>query len=146
METMVKEQREYLEAKEIFLSVQKEHDELEAEFCRKLGVVNDSGEVPVHVWDIDDEEICNKAIDDFGRIVEENGMEARLNDAREDLRYAENDLINYLVGQITSDNTPEKALERAELRTMVAQAKNNVLWRDELLKAAMKLKPAGKES
>lgn len=143
---IIKEQREYLKAKEIFMSVQSEHDDLEARFCRKLGVVNDSGKIPVHVWDIDDEEICDKAIDDFGRIVEENGMETRLNDAREDLRYAENDLINYLVGQITSDDTPEKALERSELRTRVAQAKNNVLWRDELLKAAMKLKPTGKEN
>ena len=60
-----KEQKAYIEAKNALDILETQKKEIEADFVKSLGIVNEDGSVPTATWTIDDNEIAEKAIEDF---------------------------------------------------------------------------------
>ena len=71
--TYNKEQKAYNEAKKALDILESQEAKMEAEFVASLGIINDDGTIPEKTWMIDNDEIAEKAIDDFGKIEEESG-------------------------------------------------------------------------
>ena len=53
---------------------------------KTFGAVNEDGSIPTKTWAIDDDEIAEKAIDDFGKIEEESGLWTKILAARENYK------------------------------------------------------------
>ena len=77
-----KEQKAYIEAKKALDILESQEKKMEADFVKSLGIVNEDGSVPVATWAIDDDEAADKAIEDFGKLVEESGLWAKLVEAK----------------------------------------------------------------
>ena len=73
---------------------------MEAEFVASLGIINDDGIIPEKTWMIDNDEIAEKAIDDFGKIEAESGLWEKIVAAKEALKIAEENLIQYALSII----------------------------------------------
>lgn len=69
-----KEQKAYIRAKEALEILEAEEKVMEEEYVKSLGVINEDGSIPTRTWAIDDDEIAEKAIEDFGKIEEESGL------------------------------------------------------------------------
>ena len=95
-----KEQKAYIEAKKALDILKDQEKKMEADFVKSLGVINEDGSTPTVTWAIDDDEIANKAIDDFGKIIEESGLWAKLVKAEENFRQAEENLVQYALSLI----------------------------------------------
>ena len=95
-----KEQKAYIEAKKALDILESQEKKMEADFVKSLGIVNEDGSVPTATWAIDDDEAADKAIEDFGKLVEESGLWAKLVEAKETFRQAEENLVQYALSLI----------------------------------------------
>lgn len=95
-----KEQKAYIEAKKALEILEAQEKKMEADFVESLGIVNEDGSVPTATWAIDDDEIADKAIDDFGKLIESSGVWAKLVTAKEKFRQAEEELVQYALSLI----------------------------------------------
>lgn len=107
-----KEQKAYIETKKALEILEAEEKALEEEFVKSLGVVNEDGSIPTRTWAIDDDEIADKAIEDFGRIEEESGLWAKILEAKDAHKKAEETLVQYAISLVPFAKERE-ALKRA---------------------------------
>lgn len=128
--TYNKEQKAYIEAKKNLEKLEAQEKKMEAEFVKSLGVVNEDGSIPTRTWAIDDDEIAEKAIDDFGKVEEESGLWAKIVAARETLNNAEENLVQYALSIIPM---------KKEREILAKAARENYKYRMEILKTVLKL-------
>ncbi len=102
---------------------------MEADFVKSLGIVNEDGSVPTATWAIDDDEAADKAIEDFGKLVEESGLWAKLVEAKETFRQAEENLVQYALSLI-----PFK-----KEREALARVSNVLKYRQKILDTVLRL-------
>lgn len=128
--TYNKEQKAYIEAKKALEKLESQEAKMEAEFVKTLGVVNEDGSIPTKTWAIDDDEIAEKAIDDFGKIEEESGLWAKILAARETFKEAEENLVQYALSIIPF---------KKERDILTKAARENYKCRMEILETVLKL-------
>ena len=56
-----------MKAKAALETLETMEHEMEEDFVKSLGVTNEDGSIPSRTWMIDNDEIAEKAIEDFGR-------------------------------------------------------------------------------
>ena len=95
METMNRIQKAYAEAKAAEMAAKALIDDLETVYIKEIGILNDNGKAPVHLWCMDDEAAFDTHNERFGKQVQESGLEADYNKARENLKEAEEALVQY---------------------------------------------------
>lgn len=128
--TYNKEQKAYIEAKKALEKLESQEAKMEAEFVKNLGVANEDGSIPTKAWAIDDDEIAEKAIDDFGKIEEESGLWAKILAARETFKEAEENLVQYALSIIPF---------KKEREILTKAARENYKCRMEILETVLKL-------
>lgn len=128
-----KEQKAYIEATAAYQAVSEAEKKAEAEFVKSLGITNEDGSIPTRTYAIDDDEIAEKAMDDFGKWEVESGLWARILRAREEKNAAEEDLIKYALSIIPFPKE-RKILEEA--------ARVNYKVRTQMIETVMKLDAA----
>ena len=69
--------------------------DMETRYIAENHIVNDDGKTPNYLWMMDDEKAFDVHNERFGKIVADSGMEKKENDAREELRKAEDALIAF---------------------------------------------------
>ena len=106
-----KVQEEYLLAKAQLELLEEEENKLEQKFIIEKGIVNADGSIPVATYAIDDDETADKAIDDFGKLVVDCGLWAKILKARETLKAAESNLVEY--GLSIAPKKEREILEKA---------------------------------
>ena len=90
-----KAQKSYLLAKAQMEVLEDQEKELEQKYIINKGIINPDGTIPKATWCIDDEEIADKAINEFGKILSDSGLWAKILEGRKELKAAENNLIKY---------------------------------------------------
>ena len=125
-----KEQKEYMNAKAILSALEDQESKMEADFVKSLGVVNPDCSIPTKTWAIDDDEIADKAITDFGKIEEESGLWAEILKARENFKAAEEALVQYALSIIPF---------RKEREILTRAAKNSIKHREEIIANVLRL-------
>ena len=128
--TSNKEQKAYMKAKAALEALETMENEMEEDFVKSLGVVNDDGSIPTRTWTIDNDEIAEKAIDDFGKLLEESGLWKKILKAREDFKVAEEALVQYALSIIPF---------RKERETLTKAAKTNIKYREQIIETVLKL-------
>lgn len=123
-----KEQKAYIEAKKALDILESQEKKMEADFVKSLGIVNEDSSVPTATWAIDDE-AADKAIEDFGKLVEESGLWAKLVEAKETFRQAEENLVQYALSLI-----PFK-----KERKTLARVSNVLKYRQKILDTVLRL-------
>ena len=124
-----KEQKAYINAKKALDILEAKEKEMEADFVKSLGIINEDGSVPTRTWAIDDDEIAEKAIEDFGTVLENSGLAAKLFEAKETFRQAEENLVQYALSIIPF---------KKERETLTRAAKN-WKYREQILDAVLRL-------
>lgn len=127
---MNKQQKEFMMAKAILETLKDQQDEMEKEFYAGLGVLNDDGTIPMRTWTIDNDEIAEKAIEDFSKIVEDCGLFEKILDAEKRLKSAEDALISYSLSLVPF---------KKERETLGNAAKTNYTTRQKILDLAFRL-------
>lgn len=125
-----KQQREYGRAKATLDALEAQKNRMEADYVKGLGVVNEDGTTPRHTWAIDDDEMADRAIEEFEEIVESSGLWAKIVAAREALKTAEENLVQYGLS-IMPYKKEREILERA--------AKTNYTTRQKIVELTMRL-------
>lgn len=76
-----------------FQTVNGQIEAVEKVYLADKGIVNADGFVPEALWQIDDENIFEKANADVSKLIEESGLEKKYLNAQKNLTAAENRLI-----------------------------------------------------
>lgn len=88
-----KVQRYYAASLARFQTVNGQIEAVEKVYLADKGIVNADGFVPEALWQIDDENIFEKANADVSKLIEESGLEKKYLNAQKNLTAAENRLI-----------------------------------------------------
>ena len=128
--TTNKQQVAYMKAKAALETLETMEHEMEEDFVRSLGITNADGSIPSRTWMIDNDEIAEKAIEDFGKIVEDSGLWEKIKNAKDDFKVAEETLVQYALSIIPFQKERE-ILARA--------AKTNIKYREEIVETVLKL-------
>lgn len=126
---MNKLQIAYMIAKSCVDALESNFDELEKKYISDKGIVNTDGSVPKHLWCIDDDAEFEKANEEFEALIVAHGLENELNEARDRLKSAENELIAF--GLSLAPINVRATLERAVMQ--------NALTREKVLDLAFRL-------
>jgi hypothetical protein len=92
-----KQQETYLLAKSNLAVLEAEEKELESKYIKDKGIVNPDGSIPRATWAIDDDKIADMAINEFGHMIETTTLWKSICDARELLKVAEDNLLEYAI-------------------------------------------------
>lgn len=92
---MNKEQKNYILAKAYLDTLREEEFTIGQNYIREHYIKNDDGSTPSRIYDIDDDEIYDKAINECCKLLETCGLEAKINEANELLKKAEEALIKF---------------------------------------------------
>ena len=104
-------------------------DELEKKYISDKGIVNTDGSVPKHLWCMNDDAEFEKANEEFEALIVANGLEKELNEARDILKSAEDELIAFGLS-LAPDN----------IRAILEEAvKKNTIIRKKVLNLAFNL-------
>ena len=103
---------------------------MEEEYVKSLGVINEDGSIPTRTWAIDDDEIAEKAIEDFGKIEEESGLWGRILEAKEAYKEAEEALVQYAISLVPFVKERETLKRAATVYKYRMEILNNVLRLD----------------
>ncbi|WP_163860379.1 hypothetical protein [Paenibacillus elgii] len=106
-----KQQETYMLAKAHLESLEQLERELEEKYIAEHNIVNPDGSIPRASWAIDDDEICDKAMTECSKIVEESGLWAEILDARKQLSAAEDLLLEYGLSMVPKKE--KEVLEKA---------------------------------
>lgn len=128
--TTNKQQKAYMRAKAALETLETMEHEMEEDFVKSLGVTNEDGSIPSRTQMIDNDEIAEKAIEDFGKIVEDFGLWEKLKKAKEDFKIAEEALVQYALSIIPFPK------ERA---TLTKAVKTSIKYREEVIEMVLKL-------
>ena len=129
MNKMNKEQKNYAVAKAAYQSLEELLDREEKEYIKDKGILNHDGFAPEHLWTMDDEEAFNIHNEVFGKAVEKSGLQKKINEARESLKKAEDELIAF--GISLAPKTEQKVLESG--------CKKSIRIREKMLDMAFRL-------
>lgn len=88
-------QKNYLIAKAFEEAIEAQMEEMERKYIADNGIINPDGTVPELLYCMEDETAFNKANEEFYAIIIENGLQKTINNARANLKTAENKLIEY---------------------------------------------------
>lgn len=94
------QQRNYMKDKAMLETLESQEKEMESQWIIDKGIKNPDGSIPKYTWTIEDDETANKAIDDFGNYIENNGLWKQILQARENLKVSENALCDYAISII----------------------------------------------
>ena len=126
---MNKEQKDYIETKKALEALEAREHELEAAFVKSLGIRNEDGTIPSRAWAIDNDDLADQAIDDFGVMIEECGLWDKLCKAREAYQEAEQKLVEYALSLIPCSKE----------REILTNASSNWKYRIQIIETVMKL-------
>lgn len=104
-------------------------DELEKKYISDKGIVNTDGSIPNHLWCMDDDAAFEEANEEFEALIVAIGLDNELNEARDRLKSAENELIAF--GLSLAPINVRATLERAVMQ--------NALTREKVLDLAFRL-------
>lgn len=88
-------QKNYMIAKATLQTYEEMESEIEKAYTAENGITNDGGEIPGRVYCIDDEGVFDKANEETAKIIQEIGLEEKINSARENLKVAEDSMIKF---------------------------------------------------
>lgn len=88
-------QKTYMLAKASLEELEEREREVDSKYIQDNHIVNPDGSIPRASWAIDIDEIADKAIDDCSKIVIESGLWDKILYARNLLKEAEENLIQY---------------------------------------------------
>ncbi len=126
---MNKLQIAYMIAKSCVDALESNLDELEKKYISDKGIVNTDGSIPNHLWCMDDDAEFEKANEEFEALIVAHGLENELNEARDRLKSAENELIAF--GLSLAPDNIRKTLEKA--------ARQNAIIREKVLNLTFNL-------
>lgn len=92
---MNKVQKNYMIAKATLQTYEDMVADIEKKYIAENEITNDDGEIPGRVYCIDDEDVFDKANEETAKIVQESGLEEKINSARENLKVAEDSMIKF---------------------------------------------------
>lgn len=92
---MNKIQKRYAEAKAVLQTYEEMEVDIEKKYIAENGIKNEDGETPARVYCIDDEDVFDKANEETAKIIQESGLEEKINSARENLKDAEDSMIKF---------------------------------------------------
>ena len=128
--TTNKQQVAYMKAKAALETLETMEHEMEEDFVRSLGITNADGSIPSRTWMIDNDEIAEKAIEDFGKIVEDSGLWEKIKNAKDDFKVAEETLVQYALSIIPFQK---------EREILAKAAKTSIKYREEIVETVLKL-------
>lgn len=88
-------QKNYMVAKAELQTFEEMAADIEREYIVKNGIKNEDDGTPARVYCIDDMDVFDRASEETARIIQESGLEARINSARENLKVAEENLLKF---------------------------------------------------
>lgn len=107
-------QKQYMIAKANLEALEELEKEVDRLYIIEKGIKNPDGTIPTRTYMIEDDAMADKAIEDVGKILAESGLWNKITKAREELKAAEENLINYGLSIMPSRLAGEKeTLERA---------------------------------
>ena len=129
---MNKQQKAYLQAKAVLETLELQERELEYKYILDHNIINEDGNIPKQIFCIDNDEIFEKANHELAQATEESGLWQKILDAREMLKQAENDLIEYGLSIIPTTHANEK-------ETLTRAAKTNYTVRRKIIDLVFRL-------
>lgn len=93
--TMNAIQRRYMIAVAAYETLTFEENEIERKYIEKNNITGDDGELVSHIWVLDDEELFDKVNAELANLPESKENNEKQNAAREELKLAENAMIEY---------------------------------------------------
>lgn len=130
MTTINVAQENYAVAKAWLETLKSEIDDAEADYIKSRGITNQDGSTPTHTWRIDDDDLAERAINEFGSAMNNSELWADYLQAEEACKVAEDDLISFTLALIPDDKA-RIVLER--------EAARNVTVREKIVKMAFAL-------
>lgn len=124
-----RQQKEYMEAKALLETLEEEEKAAEQKYIIENNIKNPDGSIPTRTWAIDDDELAEKAIEEFGAAFDESGLGRSLVTARMTFKEAEENLLCYALSLVPDG--PRAALEKG--------CKTNFRIRSQVIEAAFKL-------
>lgn len=76
-------------------TIEAQMEEMEKKYIADNGVINPDGTIPELLYCMEDDAAFNKANEEFSAMIVAAGLQQDINDARAQLRAAENELIEY---------------------------------------------------
>lgn len=92
---MNKIQKNYMVAKVVLQTYEEMEADIEKKYIAENGIKNEDGKIPARVYCIDDEDVFDKANEETAKIIQESGLEEKINSARENLKTAEDNIIKF---------------------------------------------------
>lgn len=92
---MNKIQKRYAEAKAVLQTYEEMEVDIEKKYIAENGIKNEDGGTPTRVYCIDDEDVFDKANEETEKIIQESGLEEKINSARKNLKDAEDRMIKF---------------------------------------------------
>ena len=129
---MNKQQKAYLQAKAVLETLEQQERELEYKYILDNNITNEDGSIPKHILAIDSDELFEKANHELAQANEQSGLWKKILDAREILKQAENDLIEYGLSIIPTAHANEK-------ETLARAAKTNYTVRRKIIDLVFRL-------
>jgi len=129
---MNKQQKTYMLAKANLQTLEDQEREIERQYIINNNITNENGSIPDQIFMIDNEEIFDKANQEISEIIENNGLWDQILDARENLKQAEESLIEYGLNIIPTCFIGEKA-------TLQKAVKTNYTTRQKIIDLVFKL-------
>lgn len=126
---MNKVQRNYMMAKAELQTYKEIAIEIEKKYIAENGIRNENGEIPARVYCIDNETVFDKVNEETAKIIQESGLENKINYARNNLKTAEENLLKFAL-----------SISPAGIReTLEKGARENYTVRMKLIDLAFKL-------
>lgn len=88
-------QKNYMIAKAKLEALEEQKREVDRQYIAAHNIVNSDGSIPELSWMIEDDDTADNAIEECGKIVEASGLWAKILQAREELKQAEDKLIEF---------------------------------------------------
>ena len=129
---MNKQQKLYLLAKANLEILEEQEKEIEKQYIVNNNITNENGNMPDQIFMIDNEEIFDKANQEISEIIENNGLWNQILNAKEDLKQAEDNLIDYGLNIIPACYIGEKS-------TLQKAVKTNYTTRQKIIDLVFKL-------
>lgn len=124
-----KQQKNYMEAKALLETLEEAEKAAEQKYIIDNNITNPDGSIPAYTWAIDDDELADKAIEEFGNAFDASDLGRSLQAARIAFKEAEENLLAYALS-ITPAG-PRATLEKS--------SKTNLKVRDQIIDLAFKL-------
>lgn len=124
-----RQQKEYMETKALLETLEEEEKAAEQKYIIENNIKNPDGSIPTRTWAIEDDELAEKAIEEFGAAFDESGLGRSLVAARMAFKEAEENLLSYALSLVPAG--PRAALEKG--------CKTNFKIRNQVIEAAFKL-------